>query len=116
MWKRLIFWEYSRVSWQYNVLCGLILAFMFLTPRAWFHDQPRIPTANSIRLNPSEKGSSIFFVNSEFLAGVPESERTTKATHILQIRTNNTHLQVTRVEPVLDSEGELQGYMAFARS
>jgi hypothetical protein len=28
---------------------------------------------------------------------------------------SNRRLSVTRVEPILDSEGELQGYMAFAR-
>jgi hypothetical protein len=28
---------------------------------------------------------------------------------------SNRHLKVIRVEPILDSEGELQGYMAFAR-
>ena len=116
MWKRLLFWEYSRVTWQYNVLCGAILVFIFATPRAWFRDQPRIPTANSIALLPSEKQSSIFFVNPELLAGVPENEWTAKATHILQVRMKDTRLFVTRVEPVLDSEGELQGYMAFARS
>jgi acyl-coenzyme A synthetase/AMP-(fatty) acid ligase len=116
MWKRLLFWEYSRVSWQYNVLCGVILAFIFATPRAWFRDQPRIPTANSIALLPSEKQSSIFFINPELLSGVPESERTERATRIIRVRMNNTRLLVTRVEPVLDSEGELQGYMAFARS
>jgi len=27
----------------------------------------------------------------------------------------NKKLRVTRVEPILDSEGELQGYLAFAR-
>ncbi len=29
---QVIFWRYSRGSWQYDVLCGLILAFIFFTP------------------------------------------------------------------------------------
>jgi hypothetical protein len=33
----------------------------------------------------------------------------------LQSRMSNRKLSVTRVEPIRDSEGELQGYMAFAR-
>lgn len=116
MLKRFILWDFKRASWQYDVMVGIILAFIFLTPRAWFRDQPRIPSVRSIALLPSENGSSVFFVNSELLAGVPEKQRVQKLTGILQARMGNRRLLVTRVEPVLDSEGELQGYMAFAQS
>ena len=29
---QVIFWRYSRGSWQYDILCALILAFIFFTP------------------------------------------------------------------------------------
>jgi hypothetical protein len=115
MLKRFILWDYTRASWQYDVMVGIILAFIFLTPRDWFRDQPRIPSASSIALLPSENDSSLFFVNSELLEGIPENQRVSKLTEVLRIRMSNRRLAVTRVEPVLDSEGGLQGYMAFAR-
>lgn len=34
--KDIFFWRYGRTTWQYDVLCVLILAFIFLTPKAWF--------------------------------------------------------------------------------
>ena len=34
--KKIIFWSYGRTTWQYDVLCVLILAFVFLTPKTWF--------------------------------------------------------------------------------
>lgn len=34
--KKIAFWNYSRTSWQWDVLCVLILAFIFLTPKSWF--------------------------------------------------------------------------------
>lgn len=34
--KRIILWSYGRTTWQYDVLCALILAFIFLTPKSWF--------------------------------------------------------------------------------
>jgi hypothetical protein len=40
--KRAIFWSYERGSWQYDIICVLILAFIFLTPTRWFHDRPRL--------------------------------------------------------------------------
>ncbi|HEY1240014.1 MAG TPA: hypothetical protein VGF16_05630 [Bryobacteraceae bacterium] len=115
MLKRFIFWDYSRASWQYDVMVGLILAFIFLTPRDWFRDQPRIPKASNIALLPAEKGTSVFFVNIESLAGVPENQRVPRLTQILRTQAADRRLEVTRIEPVLDSEGGLQGYMAFAR-
>lgn len=34
--KKIILWSYNRTTWQYDVLCVLILAFVFLTPKGWF--------------------------------------------------------------------------------
>jgi len=34
--KKIAFWNYSRTSWQWDVLCVLILVFIFLTPKSWF--------------------------------------------------------------------------------
>jgi hypothetical protein len=115
MLKKFILWDFPRASWQYDVMVGLILAFVFLTPRDWFRDQPRIPHASSIALLPSENGSTVFFVNTQMLAGIAENQRIEKLSSELQNRMANRRLYVTRVEPILDSEGELQGYMAFTR-
>lgn len=34
--KNVFFWSYGRSTWQYDVLCVLILVFVFLTPKSWF--------------------------------------------------------------------------------
>ena len=34
--SRVLFWTYPRGSWQYDILSSLILAFIFLTPKAVF--------------------------------------------------------------------------------
>jgi hypothetical protein len=36
--KKAVFWTYPRTSWQWDVLCVLILVFIFLTPRGWFEN------------------------------------------------------------------------------
>jgi hypothetical protein len=33
---RVLFWRYARGSWQYDILCGLILVFIFATPKSVF--------------------------------------------------------------------------------
>jgi len=114
MLKRFILWDYARASWQYDVMVGIILAFIFLTPRDWFRDQPRIPRASSI-LRPAENGANVLFVDSEVLSGVPEARRLDRLKDFLKTQPSTARVSVTRVEPILDSEGELQGYMAFVR-
>jgi len=39
---RSIFWAYERGTWQYDLLVLAILAFIFLSPRAWFEDRPTL--------------------------------------------------------------------------
>ncbi len=43
---RSIFWSYERGSWQYDVIVAAMLAFIFLSPRAWFNDRPTLDTIN----------------------------------------------------------------------
>jgi len=112
--KRFILWDYARASWQYDVMVGLILVFIFLTPRSWFRDQPRTPQASQVALLRGGHGSDVFWVEPELLAGIPEDQRLVKLGHVLKARTGKTPA-LTRVEPILDSEGEIKGYMAFAR-
>jgi hypothetical protein len=112
--KRFVLWDYARATWQYDVMVGLILAFVFLTPREWFHDQPRIPHSSNIAMLPSDHGSNVFWVEPELLSGVPDAKRISSLDEILRSRTGKQQ-RITRLEPIYDSENELKGYMAIAK-
>jgi hypothetical protein len=113
MLKRFILWDYRRASWQYDVMVGVILAFIFLTPRGWFRDQPK--ASSIIAMLPSENGSPVVFVDSRALAGVAEARRVPEVTRLLRSRPETRHLAATRVDPIVDAEGALEGYLAFTR-
>ena len=42
-----IFWSYERGSWPYDALVVVIVVFVLVTPRSWFHDQPRVSVVAS---------------------------------------------------------------------
>jgi hypothetical protein len=42
--KNIINWNYERASWQWDVLCIVIMCFIFLTPKSWFEGNG--PAAN----------------------------------------------------------------------
>ncbi|MBA2605378.1 MAG: hypothetical protein M3521_03855 [Acidobacteriota bacterium] len=44
MLKDIILWRYERASPQWDVLCLLCLAFIFLTPKAWFEKREKLAT------------------------------------------------------------------------
>ena len=35
--KNITNWNYERASWQWDLLCVLIMCFIFLTPKSWFN-------------------------------------------------------------------------------
>jgi len=111
--KRFVLWDYERGGWQYDVMVALILAFIFLTPRDWFRDLPRVPRASRIAALPAERGALVFWIEAELLAGVPDDQRVRKAEDLLRFQTGEKH-SIVRLEPVLDSEQELRGYIAVA--
>jgi hypothetical protein len=112
--KRFVLWDYPRASWQFDVMVGVILMFVFLTPRSWFRDQPRTPHANQVAVLGAGHGDNVFWLEPELLTGVPDDQRLATLTKLLKSRTGKT-LTIARVEPILDSEGEIKGYMAFAK-
>jgi hypothetical protein len=57
--KKIFFWNYARNSWQWDVLCAVILVFIFLTPKSWFTGSERPgdnehqnPTITTVYLGP----------------------------------------------------------------
>ena len=47
MLKDIILWKYERASWQWDLLCFLIILFIFLTPKSWFDKKERLATQTS---------------------------------------------------------------------
>ncbi len=108
--KRLIFWDFPRASWQYDVVVALILLFVFATPRAWFRDQPK---ASSIVLLSSLHGSNRVFIATELLSAIPDAQRSRRAEALIRQRTGKSW-HVVRVEPIRDeAQQEIKGFIAY---
>jgi len=102
---RLIFWDFPRASWPYDLVVAGILAFIFLTPREYFKDQPNAP---SIVMLPANQG---YLLEPSLLENVPTGQRPSVATSLVQKRFK-TPAVVHHVEAVFD-DNAVAGYMAF---
>jgi hypothetical protein len=108
--RRLIFWDFARASWQYDLVVGIILIFIFATPRDWFRDQPK---ASSIILMSSQHGSNRVFIANDLLENVAEGERAQRAQLLIHQRTGKSW-HVARVEPIRDEDAqEVKGFIAY---
>ncbi len=106
----MIFWDFPRASWQYDVVVALILAFIFLTPREFFHDQPR---ASSVVFLSAERGLDRVFIETDLLSELNENDRVIRSQELIQRRTGKLH-KVVRVEPIRDeAEKEIKGFIAY---
>ena len=109
--KRFLLWDYPRAVWQYDLMVALILAFIFLTPRGFFRDQPR---AYNITMLPPDQGASVYWLEPELLSGVSETDRSVKASELLRGRYGKSQ-SLLRLEPIFDEEKEIKGFLAYTR-
>ncbi|MCX6624435.1 MAG: hypothetical protein NTY38_25915, partial [Acidobacteria bacterium] len=80
---RFILWDYPRAVWQYDVMVGVILVFIFLTPREFFRDQPRV---NHVIALAREHGVAEYWLEPSALDGLSENQRTAKAVELIRQR------------------------------
>ena len=100
--KKILFWSYDRGTWQYDIMCVLILAFVFFAPNASFRNRE---AAGETRF----PGQPVFVSAYEITTpGSATIER-----EIQQHLSNKYGYEVTvsSIEPMLDTNGKVRGYL-----
>ena len=101
--KKVLFWSYDRGTWQYDIMCVLILAFIFFGPNKLFHSHRSVAA--------DETAESPIFVKAGELqpSGGTLEERVAR-----QLAEKYGHnVTVARVDEVRDDAGRLTGYLAW---
>ncbi|HKZ76697.1 MAG TPA: hypothetical protein VJ124_00130 [Pyrinomonadaceae bacterium] len=99
--KKIFLWNYARNSWQWDILCVIILIFIFLTPKDWFQNSER------------GRGAAHQIPVSTLLIG-PEmidikGDKSLLEQHLRTI-TKRPEVEVLAVRKLLDEEGKVRGY------
>jgi hypothetical protein len=109
--KRILLWDYPRAGWQYDIMVGLVTAFLFLTPRSWFQDQPRILEASQLMELPNHAG---YLVPPGLVASIEEDRRTAELSRVLTARTGRKQT-VADIEPIYDTERNIRFFVVHTR-
>jgi hypothetical protein len=118
---RTVFWSFERGTWPYDIAVVVIVIFVLLSPRSWFHDQPPLgpgPDPAMVQLRDADLsgGTRTYRVSAKLLPSstkIPESE----LEHELHeaVRQNVETLQksrfeIVRIEPVRADNGSIMYY------
>jgi hypothetical protein len=101
--KKYLMWSFERGSRPYDVICIVILAFIFLTPQSVFHDREKSPSFASeeaICQNTDDDGQQVCTVK-----GKTEQDAVDRTKALL-----GEAVTISRTEPVYDATGQLVAY------
>src|SRR6185312_3981514 len=100
--KKIFFWNYARNTWQWDLLCVVILVFIFLTPKSWFSGGERVqsmahqsPVAATVVLSPE------VIANEEDKGQIAER---------VKALTGRSTVEVLAVRRVLDTQGRTRSF------
>jgi len=100
--KKIFFWNYPRNTWQWDLLCVVILFFIFLSPKSWFLSGERplnighqIPVAKTLVFAPE------VIVNE---ADRPQIEQ------CVRDLTGRADIEVVAVRKMVDADGRIRSF------
>ena len=93
--RKIVFWNYPRTSWQWDVLCVVILIFIFLTPKTWF--------ANTAY----QRSHSLRTIVIEVVGGKPDK---TEAERRAKEASGNPNGTISDIREVKDQTGQVLRY------
>lgn len=99
--KKTVLWNFARTTWQYDLLCALILAFIFLTPAHWFAGKER-------DLLPIENSKNVRLIISSDLFS-PEHSESARLQRVRELSGNNA-AEIVSFAPRSDASGKLTAY------
>lgn len=118
---RTVFWSFERGTWPYDIAVVVIVIFVLLSPRSWFHDQPPLgpgpdPAMVELRNADLSGGTRTYRVSAKLLLSstkVPESELEHELHDAVRQNVETLHksrFEIVRIEPVRADDGSIAYY------
>lgn len=102
MLRKLFFWNYARNTWQWDVLCVVILIFIFLTPKSWFENSERRGSYAH-----QKHTASTVLIGPELIENAQDKGRVEQ---VVRTFTGRNDVQILNVRKVVDKDGRTRAY------
>jgi hypothetical protein len=116
--KRFLLWSFERGSIHYDIICGIILAFILFAPGKVFNDRPAymgelsvLDSGPDVRPSHDDEGNTVFIVKSRtgVLFSTDEPGKRQTALKLLAEKLK-IPLDGSKMEAVYDTRGTLVAY------
>ena len=114
---RMFFWSYERGSWQYDVAVALILVFVLVLPKSWFHDQPQVglPVSSAqVEMVAKSGETEIYKVDSRVLAPPEPTPSLQNNLHSVLQKAGqglqDGRFAIGKIEALRDEQGNVTAY------
>ncbi|MSO22660.1 MAG: hypothetical protein EXQ58_05275 [Acidobacteria bacterium] len=114
--NKVIFWSYGRGTFQYDILCGLILIFIFVTPRQFFQDWTAITNPHQFAFGEEivntfdQYGNPVFNISAQLVPASQDASAVKNAALTQLQKTLNKQVSIADIKPILDENGQTIGY------
>jgi hypothetical protein len=114
--KKTILWAYERGTFQYDILCALILLFIFVTPRTVFQDWPAINSPHQFKFGEQivdtydDKGNPVLNISTQLVPAVEDAIALKNVVRSQLEKTLNKPISIADIKPIVDGNGETVGY------
>jgi hypothetical protein len=110
---RVVFWSFERGTWPYDVAVVVIVAFVLLSPRAWFNDQPEVTPSVAVgQRNTGPAGElETYRIDARALSSAAGSSKSAMELELRDaVRKNSKRpgdhsFDIVRIAPVRDGDG-----------
>jgi len=100
--RQFFFWNYARNTWQWDLLCVVILIFIFGTPKSWFENSE----LGSRAVHQSQAATTVL-VGPELIVNAEDKGQVEQVVRQL---TGRQDVQVVNVRRVAGNDGKTRGY------
>jgi len=109
-----IFWAYERGSWQYTLLCAIIILILIFVP-FWHRKEKPQDTSPAVVVVEKELNQELLYITIELAPN--EKPSTTEVKQLISALTDELkkHHQVKNIIPLLSEDGNLIGFSFFVQ-
>lgn len=114
--SKVIFWSYARGTLQYDILCALILIFIFAMPRQFFQDWTVISNPHQFAFGEEivntfdQHGNPVFNISAQLVPASQDASAIKNAALSQLQKTLNKQVSIADIKPILDENGRTIGY------
>ena len=114
--KRHLLWTFDRGSFQWDIVCLLILAFLFLIPRNVFEDVPeymKVSATEPVRRTVDNRNGNTIFTARLAEPRFFDTEDTRKIAVEMVEQSLGKPVRASRLQPIRDWTGRLVAYAVW---